>query len=163
MKKMFIFSLIVFSFTVIVSAQETNGQFRERVYQIDERFVQHWKMVSRNGYFESVDFETYLDDNAKAAAYAEFLSTAYDRLAQIFSSFFSREQLRNHRERADTMHEFAQNTDKWADKLTGKAVLANDAEWAEAGYDFESTWKDVYYARRNFYVWKLENLRASRL
>ena len=164
------FSLIVFSFAVIASAQETNGQFRERVYQVDDRFEQHVRMISRNGYSKSVDFETYLDDAAKAAAYAEFLSKAYDKVAQIFASFLSREQLRNHRKRADTLYEFAQNSDRLADESTGKATLANDAEWAEvaekwaeAGYDFTSTWKEVYYRRKEFYVYRLEILRASRL
>ena len=162
MKKACIFILIIFCSLVAISAQETNGQFRERVYQIDDRFVQHWREISRDGYFESVDFETYVDGRAKASAYADYLSWAYDKVAQIFSSFLSREELRNHRERSDTMHNFSRDRDKWADGLTGIAELENDKSWEEAGYDFKSTWKEVYHTRKNFYYWRLEN-GASRL
>jgi len=163
MKRLFLLIALIFVNIVVITAQETNGQFRERVFQVDDRFIQHWRIISRDEYFESVDFEVYVDAYAKATAYAEFLSKAYDRIAQIFSSTTSRQTLLSWRERADTMHEFSLDTDEWANSLTDKAILKNDESWAESGFNFETTWRDIYYTKKRFYLWQLETMRASRL
>ena len=163
MKKLIIFSLMIIGCSIIIFAQETNGQFRERVFQVDDRFVQLYRVVTRNGYYESVDFETYLENYAKLSAYAEFLSRAYDRIGQIFSTVTSRETLRSWVERSDTLYDFYQDVDEWANKLTDEATLRNDASWEEAGYNIKSTWAEVFRTRKNFFVWQLESRRASRL
>lgn len=162
MKKYSLFFVLFFTFFSIISAQETNGQFRERVYQVDERFKQHWAKITKDGYFESVEFKTYLDDMAKASAYAEFLSEAYDKIAQIFSSFLSRESLNQHRMRSDTLYELSQNVNKWADGLKGTTNYW-DPELEEffSKEEIEKLkslpWKELFYSDKNTYVYRLKN------
>jgi hypothetical protein len=169
--KKFIFLIIIIRFIATASTQETNGQFRERVYQINDRFDQHWERIHRKGYYESVDFNTYVDEMAKAAAYAEFLSESLDKIAQIYSSFLSREALNAHRKRADTLYEISEDLDKWADDLTEKLPTDPDElKWLNERFTKEQieeitshTWKDAYYSRKSTFYRYLTIWERSRL